>query len=105
MTQRSLSLLLGVPLVVTMVAACGGTAGAPVSVMAVGTEGQGAQVASVWRSKCGSCHVPVEPGSRKRLEIESALQRHRKRLRLSDDQWTQLVDFLAPSQTQQANAQ
>jgi len=87
------------------VAACGGTASAPASVTAVGTEGQEAQVASVWRSKCGSCHVPVEPGSRKRDVIETALQRHRKRLRLSDDQWTQLVDFLAPAQVQQANAQ
>ena len=89
----------------TMVAACGGTTGAPPSVTAMGNEGHEAQVASVWRSKCGSCHVPVEPGSRKRVEIETALQRHRKRLRLSDDQWTQLVDFLAPSQTQQASAQ
>jgi len=56
------------------------------------------QAASVWRSKCGSCHLPVEPGSHPRDAIETALQRHRKRVRLSDEQWTQLVDFLAPQQ-------
>ena len=72
----------------TMVAACSSTPSPPTSVTASGAEGNEAQVASVWRSKCGSCHVPVEPGSRKRVEIESALQRHRKRFRLIDDQWT-----------------
>jgi len=50
----------------------------------------------VWRSKCGSCHVPVEPGTRSRATIESAVSRHRTRLALSNEQWSSLVDFLAP---------
>jgi hypothetical protein len=103
MTNRLL--LLGC-LLATTSAACGGTTGtAPSSVTPASAEAKEAQIASVWRSKCGACHVPVEPGSRKRDEIETALQRHRKRLRLTDDQWSQLVDFLAPPQTQRADAQ
>lgn len=58
------------------------------------------QAANVWRSKCGSCHVPVKPGSHPRDELETVLRRHRKRVRLSDDQWAELVNFLAPPKQQ-----
>jgi len=37
--------------------------------------------------------------------IEKAMERHHKRLRLSETEWVQLVDFLAPPQSQQASAQ
>lgn len=76
--------------------ACGG-ASTPSSAVASHASAE-PEAASVWRSKCGSCHAPVEPGSHRREEIETALQRHRKRVRLSDDQWARLVDFLAPPQ-------
>jgi hypothetical protein len=49
----------------------------------------------LWRSKCGACHVPVEPQSRDRGYLETALARHRVRLRLTEPEWTAVVDFLA----------
>ena len=76
--------------------ACGGASSS--SSHAATASSDEPQVASVWRSKCGACHVPVEPGSHTRDAIETALQRHHKRVRLSDEQWTQLVDFLAPKE-------
>lgn len=54
-----------------------------------------ARAAELWSSKCGSCHVPVEPASRSREALETALQRHRRRVRVSDRDWSELVDFLA----------
>jgi hypothetical protein len=52
-------------------------------------------IARVWVSRCGSCHTRVEPGSRSRDHLEDALKRHHRRVRLSGDEWTQLVDYLA----------
>jgi hypothetical protein len=52
-------------------------------------------VAKVWRSRCGSCHVRVEPGTRDRATLETALQRHRTRVKMDETQWPALVDFLA----------
>ena len=54
-------------------------------------------IARVYASKCGSCHVPVTPGSRSRDEIERAMSRHGKRLNLTAEQWTAMVDYLAPA--------
>lgn len=76
--------------------ACGGASSSTSTSSPAGVAAHGdPAVAGVWRSKCGSCHVPVEPGSRARTTLETALARHHKRLRLSDAQWAQLVDFLA----------
>lgn len=52
-------------------------------------------IAHVWVSKCGACHTRVEPGSLTRAQLEPALQRHRKRLRLTEPEWGQMLDFLA----------
>jgi hypothetical protein len=52
-------------------------------------------IAEVHRAKCGNCHVRVEPGSRSRTELEGALPRHRSRVHLTDDEWSQLVEYLA----------
>ena len=59
------------------------------------------RAAEIWSEKCGSCHVPVEPGSRPRDLIEAAMIRHQKRAKLSSDEWREIVDFLAdtPSRT------
>lgn len=59
------------------------------------------RAAEIWSDKCGSCHVPVEPGSRSRTVIESAMLRHQKRAKLTTSEWRELVDFLAvtPSRT------
>ncbi len=52
-------------------------------------------VAKVWASRCGSCHVRVEPGTRDRETLEKALSRHRTRVRMDEPQWAALVEFLA----------
>jgi hypothetical protein len=57
-----------------------------------------APIARVWRARCGACHVPVEPGTRTREHLEDALARHRGRARLSEQQWAELVSFLAAPQ-------
>ena len=72
--------------------ACGGEATTPASAAS--------RAAATWRDKCGACHVPVEPGSRDRGTIEAALAKHRRRVRLSEPEWSELVDFLAPSPSQ-----
>lgn len=51
-----------------------------------------------WRSKCGTCHVPVEPGTRTEAQLRTALARHRKRVRLTEPQWEELIAFLAAKQ-------
>lgn len=60
-----------------------------------GGAGREPPIAAVWRSRCGACHVRVEPGTRTRPHLEEALTRHRKRVRLREDQWQDLVTFLA----------
>lgn len=52
-------------------------------------------IASAWRSRCGTCHMRVEPGTHTRAQLEAAAGRHRVRTRLDDAQWKELVDFLA----------
>ena len=52
-------------------------------------------IVNVHHAKCGACHLPVEPGTRTRLHLETALQRHRARAKLSDRDWAELVDYLA----------
>jgi hypothetical protein len=52
-------------------------------------------IASVYRSRCGACHVRVGPNTRSRYQLEDAFSRHRRRLRLRDEQWEELVAYLA----------
>jgi len=52
-------------------------------------------VAEVHRAKCGNCHVRVVPGTHTQAELETALTRHRKRVHLSEEEWNQLVSYLA----------
>src|SRR5262249_23698908 len=59
----------------------------------------GSPIASIHASKCGACHTPVEPGTRSRPHIEAAMKRHRARARLSEPEWSALVDFLAEGGT------
>ncbi len=60
-------------------------------------------VASVHRSRCGSCHTRVEPGARTRDQLEVALARHRTRVHLSEDDWNLMVDYLADKPAARAN--
>ena len=69
---------------------------------AVGCNTPGAQVpdgahvvARIRTSKCGVCHAPPQPGSRTRAHLEDAFTRHRTRVRLSNDQWAAMIDYLA----------
>jgi hypothetical protein len=57
----------------------------------VGTD----RIASIHRSKCGSCHTPVEPGSLQHETAEAAMLRHRRRAKLSERDWADMVEFLS----------
>jgi hypothetical protein len=52
-------------------------------------------IAHVWVGQCGRCHARTEPGSFTRTELTTALAAHRKRVRLTEIEWAQMVDFLA----------
>jgi hypothetical protein len=52
-------------------------------------------IVALHKSKCGSCHVRVEPGSLARATAESAMQRHRRRAKLSEREWEDMVDYLS----------
>ncbi len=52
-------------------------------------------VAELHKAKCGNCHIRVEPGTRSREELEAVFPRHRARVHLSDDEWNQMVEYLA----------
>ncbi len=97
-SDRVVIALASLALLSAAVVACG----APKGRSAVGgesaREGVGSEppIAKLWRARCGACHVRVEPRSRSRAVIDAALSRHRKRVRLTEEQWAQLADFLAP---------
>jgi hypothetical protein len=39
--------------------------------------------------------VRVEPGERTRAQLEKAFTQHRSRVRLTEEQWGEMVDYLA----------
>ena len=53
-------------------------------------------IASLHTTRCGHCHVPPEPKTRSRAELETAFGRHKSRVHLSQDEWQAMIDFLAP---------
>jgi hypothetical protein len=52
-------------------------------------------IARVWKSRCGACHTPVEPGTRTKAHLDDALARHKSRVPLTDAEWAEMKDFLA----------
>jgi hypothetical protein len=78
--------------------ACGGTGPRPnaASDEASRREAARQEAERLWKGKCGACHVRVPPGTRSRGTIEAAATRHRKRVRMTEPQWANLVEFLAP---------
>ena len=58
-------------------------------------ESHGDVIVAIHRSKCGACHARVEPGSVARATAESAMQRHRRRAKLTERQWEDMVDYLS----------
>jgi hypothetical protein len=63
-------------------------------------------VHAIYRSRCGSCHVRIEPGTHTRSELESAFSRHHTRVKMNDAEWSNMVQLLASdaSNNAQANA-
>ena len=53
------------------------------------------EVAKIHHSSCGGCHLRVEPGERTREQLEKALARHHSRVKMSDEDWSLLVDYLS----------
>lgn len=74
-------------LLVALATACAPAASAP----------DGPPIAAVHRHQCGKCHAPPPPGSHSREELESAFGRHHKRVRLTDEEWQAMIDYLAPA--------
>ena len=52
-------------------------------------------VAEIHHSVCGNCHARVEPGTRTREKLERALAKHHTRVKMTDAEWAELVDYLS----------
>jgi len=53
-----------------------------------------AHIVAVYQSHCGACHRPVPPGSEPHDRLQAELIRHRKRARLTEQEWAGLDAFL-----------
>ena len=53
------------------------------------------EVAEIHHGSCGGCHVRVERGERSREYLEKSLAKHHTRVRMSDEQWALLIDYLS----------
>jgi hypothetical protein len=54
-----------------------------------------APIALVHQHQCSRCHRLPPPGVHPRSYLEQALAPHHKRVHLTDEEWTQLIDYLA----------
>ena len=79
--------------IVASAAACGSSVPAPASAEA--PPGGGDAIARLHQGRCGACHVRVDPGERSRAQLEEALGRHRGRVRMTEEQWGAMIDYLA----------
>jgi hypothetical protein len=52
-------------------------------------------IVATYRSRCSKCHVLVEPGTHERQELRLAFARHHKRVKLTDEQWAEMIELLA----------
>src|ERR1700733_9772937 len=52
-------------------------------------------IATVHANKCGSCHTLPAPKTRTREHLEDAFSRHKKRVRLTREEWATMIDYLA----------
>ena len=52
-------------------------------------------IAAVHARQCGRCHAPPEPGAHSRASLEHAFVRHRRRVRLTEDEWAEMAAYLA----------
>ncbi len=91
------TLLLG--LATTLVAGCGApstVAGRPEQQSWAAPVGGAdrAHIVAVYQSHCGACHRPVPPGSEPHDRLQAELIRHRKRARLTEQEWAGLDALL-----------
>jgi mono/diheme cytochrome c family protein len=82
------------------VAGCGSTPAtvhAPSTPASAAWSGSGSpdHILAVYQSHCGSCHRPVPPGSEPSDRLDAELSRHRKRARLTEQEWAGLGALLA----------
>lgn len=54
-------------------------------------------IAEVHKHQCNRCHRLPPPGAHPRPYLEDALSHHHKRVHLTDEEWAQLIDYLAAS--------
>lgn len=52
-------------------------------------------IAEVHVGKCGACHSLPAPRTRLREHLEQAFARHHRRVHLTADEWSAMVDYLA----------
>jgi hypothetical protein len=98
MTRASLLSSLTILPAFLLFAACGpgATSGSPAATpTGESSSPEARSIESIWKARCASCHLPVDPGTRSREALTAALQPHRKRVKLTEDQWGQMIDFLA----------
>ncbi len=77
-----------------LISACGG-ASTPAPTTGATTAAEARDVREIHRARCGNCHVRVEPGTRTHAVLDDAFSRHRKRVHMSEQEWTQMADYLA----------
>ncbi|MEO6577266.1 MAG: hypothetical protein ABIP89_25680, partial [Polyangiaceae bacterium] len=80
-----------------LISACGASAPAPTQGPEPAVSAR--DVAEIHRARCGNCHVRVEKGTRTHAALEDAFTRHRKRVHMSEQEWTQMADYLASDGT------
>ena len=95
MRRQAYGIIVGGALLVGGIAACGGGKSTASGDERVAIQAQPSEIARVHRTRCGACHVRVEPGERSRAELETAFTRHRRRVHLSEAEWGEMVDYLA----------
>jgi len=75
----------------------GAVSGAPAAVLTAQSSAaspERAHIEAVYQSHCGSCHMPVAPGSEPSDRLQAELERHHKRTRLTEAEWAGLDAFL-----------
>jgi len=92
-------LVLGLTALLALAAGCGASgavAGRPEQQSWTAPAGtvDPAHIVQVYQSHCGACHRPVAPGSEPHDRLQAELVRHRKRARLTEQEWAGLGAFL-----------
>jgi mono/diheme cytochrome c family protein len=70
--------------------------GAPAETAAAPADGdERRHIMTIHHNKCGNCHTPVAPGSVPRAEATAAMHRHRRRAKLSEREWNDMVEYIS----------